>query len=72
MNLINGKTMYCPECGKELIKFDGRISPQNSELANVNAYCDKCDKHYHWIAFVSTKTGEHSVSGFSHYFPRGR
>lgn len=69
MDLINGKTMRCPECGKELVEFKGRINPINPKLANVNAYCGNCDKHYHWIAFVSTKTGEHSVSGFSHYFP---
>ena len=70
MDLINGKTMYCPECGKELIELDGKINPKNPKLANVYGSCDSCDKHYHWIAFVSTKIGEHSVSGFSHYFPK--
>lgn len=72
MDLIRGKTMYCPECGKALIKFDGRINPINSELANVNACCGNCEKHYHWIAFISTKTGKHSIAGFRQYFPSSK
>lgn len=68
MDLIKGKAIFCPECGIKLINLDGKINPKNEKLANVWGYCDLCDKHYHWIAFISTKTGEHSISGFSHYF----
>ena len=69
MDLINGKTIYCPECGKELTELDGKINLKNPKLANANGYCGNCDKHYHWIAYVSTKPEKHSVSGFRHYFP---
>lgn len=67
MDLINGKTLYCPECGRPLTKYDG--GPKNGETAHVRAYCETCDKYYHWLAFVSTETGKHAVVGFGHYVP---
>ena len=72
MDLIKGKTMYCPECGKELIEFDGEMNYRGSKIANVNAKCSSCNKYYHWIAFVNTKTREHSITGFGHYFPNDK
>jgi hypothetical protein len=69
MDLINGKILYCPECGRPLTKYNGGTA-ENGETAHVRAYCETCDRHYHWLAFVSTKTGKHTVAGFSHYIPQ--
>ena len=63
MDLISGKTMYCPECGKPFTKYDGKV---NGNTANVQSYCECCNKHYHWVAGIS-KTNEHRVTMFSHY-----
>lgn len=63
MDLVNGKTLYCPECGRPLTKYSG--DTENGETVQVSAYCETCDKHYHWIACV-----KHTVYGFSHYFPQ--
>lgn len=63
MDLINGKTMYCPECGKPFTQYDGKV---NGKTAHVQSYCEDCNKHYHWVAGIS-KTNEHRVTMFRHY-----
>ena len=63
MDLINGKTMYCPECGKPFDQYDGKV---HGKTAHVKSYCKDCGKHYHWVAGIS-KTKEHRVTMFSHY-----
>lgn len=62
MDLINGKTIYCPECGHHLAP-SGKV---NGKIANVEAYCPICDKNYHWIAYIS-KDEEHKICMFSAY-----
>lgn len=63
MDLINGKTMYCPECGQPLTEYDGKI---NNRTAHVKARCENCDKNYHWVAYMASDT-EHKVIMFSGY-----
>ena len=62
MDLINGKTMYCPECGHHLSPH-GKV---NGATAHVKAYCPLCDKNYHWVAYIN-KNKEHKVTMFRHY-----
>lgn len=64
IDLINGKTMYCPECGKPFVQYDGEV---NGQSAHVTVYCKDCNKHYHWVAYISTSTGEHKVTMFRNY-----
>ena len=64
MDLINGKTMWCPECGKSFAQYDGKV---NGETAHVTTYCGDCNKHYHWIAYISKNTKEHTVAMFREY-----
>ena len=64
MDLINGKTMWCPECGKSFAQYDGKA---NGETAHVTAYCEDCNKHYPWGAYISKDTKEHKVTMFKDY-----
>lgn len=64
MDLINGKTMYCPECGKSFNKYDGKV---NGQTAHVTTYCEDCNKHYHWVAYISKNTKQHEVVMFRDY-----
>jgi RNase P subunit RPR2 len=64
IDLINGKTMYCPECGKPFDQYDGEV---NGQSAHVSVYCKDCNKHYHWVAYISTSTGDHKVALFRNY-----
>ena len=63
MDLINGKAMYCPECGHHLSPH-GKV---NGATAHVEAYCPACDKGYHWIAYIG-KNNAHKIVGFHHMF----
>lgn len=69
VDIINGKTVYCPKCDKELVEFDGKINPKNPELAHVYANCDKCGRHYHWISCTDKGTKDINIIGFDIYFP---
>ena len=64
MDLINGKTMYCPECGKSFAFYDGQV---NCETAHVTTFCEDCKKYYHWVAYVSKNTKEHKITMFREY-----
>lgn len=64
MDLINGKTMYCPECGKSFDQYDGQV---NGQSAHVMACCKDCKKDYHWVAYISKNTGKHKVTMFRNY-----
>ena len=64
MDLINGKTMWCPTCGKPFNKYDGKV---NGKTAHVMTYCKDCNKHYHWVAYIHKNTKEHTVCMFSEY-----
>ena len=63
MDLINGKTLYCPECGHHLAPNGN----EHGKTAYVEAYCPICDKRYHWVAYIS-KDNEHKIAGFHHIF----
>ena len=62
MDLINDKTMYCPECGHHLVPH-GKV---NNVTAHVEACCPICDKNWHWIAYID-KNKKHKVSMFKEY-----
>ena len=62
MDLINGKTMYCPECGHHLAPH-GKV---NNATAHVEAYCPLCDKNYHWVTYIN-KNKEHKVGMFKEF-----
>lgn len=64
MDLINGKTMYCPECGKVFTSYDGNM---NGQIAHVASHCKDCNKHYHWIAYINKNNGKHKVNMFREY-----
>ena len=63
MDLINGKTMYCPECGRRFDQYNGK---QNGQSAHVESHCEDCEKYYHWIAYAN-KEKEHKITMFKSY-----
>ena len=62
IDLINGKEMFCPECGYKL-------EPQGKIIGNkakVMAYCPTCRIDYSWTAHVN-ENNEHVISEFGQY-----